>query len=350
MNNDNAMGTDGFEFVEFAAPDVSHLCDQFERMGFTYVGDHRHKAVKLFRQNDIHFVVNEEPDSAAADFAALHGDSANAMAFRVKDVVHALKLASERGAEIVESRVGPMELAIPAIAGVGGALIYLVDRYGDQNIYQVDFKLDERAYSSATGCLSNIDHLTHNLERGHLATLSSFYERVFDFHEHQRFDIHGKQTGLVSRAMTSACGKIRIPLNESCDEQSQIEEFLHRYRGEGIQHIALHTDNIFEAVDRLTANGIEFQETPDTYYDLIDERVGEHGLNLDEMHKRGILIDGSTQDGYLLQIFTKDMIGPIFFEIIQRLGNEGFGEGNFQALFESVERDQEQRGVLNVSN
>ena len=345
----NAIGTDGFEFVEFTTPDPTRLCEEFECMGFTNVGSHRSKTVTLMRQNDIHFIVNSEPDSDAAKFATLHGDSANAMAFRVGNTAHALELVRERGAVVVEPKVGPMELAIPAVAGVGGSLIYLVDRYGSKNIYDVDFNLEEDAYARAGGYLTHVDHLTHNLNRGNLSTLSSFYERVFDFHEQQRFDIQGQQTGLLSRAMTSACGKIRIPLNEPTDDESQIEEFLDRYHGEGIQHIALHTDDIFDAVDRLSASGIEFQETPDTYYDTVNDRVGNHGLDLEAMHKRGILIDGSKKYGYLLQIFTKDMIGPIFFEIIQRLGNEGFGEGNFQALFESIERDQIQRGVLNVS-
>lgn len=346
----NSIGTDGFEFVEFTTPDPTRLCEEFERMGFTNVGSHRNKAVTLMRQNDIHFIVNSEPHSAASKFATLHGDSANAIAFRVRNTAHAIGLARKRGAVIVEPTVGPMELAIPAVSGVGGSLIYLVDRYGDKNIYDVDFNLDDEAYAKTDGCLTHVDHLTHNLKRGNLATLSFFYERVFDFHEQQRFDIQGQQTGLLSRAMTSDCGKIRIPLNESSDDQSQIEEFLDRYHGEGIQHIALHTDNIFDAVDRLSASGVEFQETPDTYYEAVNERVGDHGLPLEEMQKRGILIDGSKQHGYLLQIFTKDMIGPIFFEIIQRLGNVGFGEGNFQALFESIERDQIQRGVLNGSH
>ncbi|MCY3883857.1 MAG: 4-hydroxyphenylpyruvate dioxygenase [Gammaproteobacteria bacterium] len=340
------IGTDGFEFVEFTSPDPDCLRDGFEKLGFSLVGKHRSKNVHLYQQNDISFILNGEPDTQASLFAAEHGDSANAMAFRVQDARRAVEIAERRGATRVEASVGPMELSIPAILGVGGSLIYLVDRYGDQTIYDVDFHLHKKRNVSPPGPLSHVDHLTHNLKRGNLMKFADFYEQVFEFHEAQRFQIQGIQTGLVSKAMTGACGKLRIPLNESADDKSQIEEYLQRYHGEGIQHIALHTDDIYSAVDRLRRNGIDFQTTPDTYYEMLGDRVKEHGQDVAEMQKRQILIDGSPEEGYLLQIFTQDMIGPIFFEIIQRLGNTGFGEGNFQALFESVERDQQRRGVL----
>ncbi len=339
------IGTDGFEFVEFTSVQPERLCSIFQQLGMSRVGKHLHKDVSLFRQNDIHFIVNGEPNSAASSFARQHGDSANAMAFRVTDAARAIELAQDRGATVRETEVGPMELSIPAVEGVGGSLIYLVDRYGDRTIYDVDFHL-EPEYENCAGPLTHVDHLTHNLERGNLYKFAEFYENVFDFHEHQRFQIQGVQTGLVSKAMTSACGKVRIPLNESADDKSQIEEYLQRYRGEGIQHIALHTDDIYSAVDQLRRSGVEFQSTPDTYYEMLPDRVVGHGQDIREMQDRQILIDGSPDDGFLLQIFTQDLIGPIFFEIIQRMGNTGFGEGNFQALFESVERDQQRRGVL----
>ena len=342
----DSMGTDGFEFVEFACENPEGLQDTFTKLGFSHVGNHRAKNVLLYKQNDIHFLINAESEGQSHNFAKAHGDSANAFAIRVKDAKHATKLATERGAKRVETSVGPMELAIPAFEGVGGSHLYLVDRYGDQTIYDVDFDLEQDACSRAIGPLSYLDHLTHNLFRGNLSKLADFYENVFEFHEAQYFQIQGVQTGLLSKAMTSACGKIRIPLNESADEKSQIEEFLHRYNGEGIQHIALHTDNIFEAVDVLRAKGVEFQSTPDTYYEMLNDRVEGHGEDIEAMRERQILLDGSPESGYLLQIFTVDLIGPIFFEIIQRRGNQGFGEGNFQALFESIERDQQLRGVL----
>lgn len=342
----NLIGTDGFEFVEFACTDSQQLDQQFRQLGFHQVGKHRRLDVYLYKQHDIHFIVNCSATEQAAQFAQLHRDSANAMALRVKDVNHALQLAIERGAQQVHAEVGPMEISIPAIEGVGGSLIYLVDRYGLNNIYQIDFDLDAESFNNSSGPLDYLDHLTHNLFRGNLKQMADFYERVFEFSEAQYFQIQGVQTGLVSKAMQSSCQKIRIPLNESADEQSQIEEFLHRYNGEGIQHIALHTNDIFQAVDTLRANGVKFQETPDTYYDAINDRVKGHDQDIEAMRERQILIDGSPEAGYLLQIFTQDFIGPIFFEIIQRMGNQGFGEGNFQALFESIERDQQLRGVL----
>ncbi len=240
-----------------------------------------------------------------------------------------------------------MELHIPAIEGIGGSLIYLVDRYGDRTIYDVDFvPVREPGRQVREAGLTLIDHLTHNVKRGNMSYWSGFYERLFNFREIRYFDIEGKKTGLFSRAMTSPCGKIRIPINESQDDKSQIEEYIREYQGEGIQHIALFTDDIYRSVDALRANGVEFQDTPDTYYDGVEARVTGHREKLARMKERRILIDGSAKEGILLQIFTKNVIGPIFFEIIQRKGNEGFGEGNFRALFESIELDQERRGVI----
>lgn len=346
---DNPLGTDGFEFVEFASPDPDTLAALFLRLGFTEAGRHRHKAVSHYRQGDINFILNREPRSQAEAFAARHGPSCNALAFRVRDAAHAHREALRRGAKAVDQPVGPMELRIPAIEGVGGLVIYLVDRYGAHTIYDVDFEPLGGAGAVGSG-LTCIDHLTHNLHRGRLDHWAAFYERVFNFREIRRFDIEGELTGLVSRAMTSPCGRIRIPLNESSDDRSQIEEFLARYHGEGVQHIALASDDIYATVEALRRRGIPFQDTPDTYYDAVQERVPGHGEDLARLRRDRILIDGAPGEGLLLQIFTLDSIGPIFFEIIQRKGNEGFGEGNFRALFESIERDQIRRGVLHAGN
>ncbi|MEM1262128.1 MAG: 4-hydroxyphenylpyruvate dioxygenase [Pseudomonadota bacterium] len=349
------MGTDGFEFVEYTAPDSGELRALFERMGFPEVARHRSKDVTLHKQGDIHFIINAEPSSFAQQFARDHGPSACAMAFRVKDAAAAFSRAVELGATPVSSNAGPMELNIPAIEGIGGSRIYLVDRYGDRGtIYDIDFVFAddwrERMDAASTG-LEYLDHLTHNVERGNMAVWAGFYERLFNFREIRYFDIEGKHTGLFSKAMTSPCGKIRIPLNESQDDKSQIEEFLREYRGEGIQHIALGARDIFGSVDQLKANGIRLQDTNDAYFDLIDERLPNHGEDVAAMRERRILIDGAPSEGQglLLQIFTENVIGPIFFEIIQRKGNEGFGEGNFQALFESLELDQIRRGVIGES-
>jgi 4-hydroxyphenylpyruvate dioxygenase len=348
---ENPLGTDGFEFVEFTSPEPERLKDLFEKMGFTAVSKHRSKNVLRFRQGDINLILNMEPAGQAADFRSAHGPSANAMAFRVRDAAKAFKLAVERGATPVQGPVGPMELNIPAIEGIGGSNLYLVDRYGAQEIYDVDFLpiegAAEQVEANSVG-LTYLDHLTHNVQRGNMAKWAEFYERIFNFREIRYFDIEGKQTALVSKAMTSPDGKIRIPLNESQDEHSQIEEFLKDYKGEGIQHIALGTGDIFHSVETMTERGVKFQDTIDTYFDGIDARLPGHGENVNRLRADRILIDGAPSEGQglLLQIFTENMIGPIFFEMIQRKGNEGFGEGNFKALFESIELDQIRRGVL----
>ena len=343
----NPMGTDGFEFVEYAAPDPLLLRSLFERLGFPVVARHRSKNVTLHSQGDINFIINAEPDSFGQRFAQAHGPSVCAMAFRVEDAAAAFERAIQLGAEPHRGSVGPMELNIPAIVGIGGSLIYFVDRYGDRSIYDVDFKAVTPQPLEPAG-LMLIDHLTHNVHRGNMDKWCEFYERLFNFREIRYFDIEGKKTGLISRALTSPCGKIRIPINESQDDKSQIEEYLREYRGEGIQHIALATSDIYRTVDVLRGRGVAFQDTPDTYYAGIDKRVAGHRENIAELEKRRILIDGSgaTDEGVLLQIFTANVIGPIFFEIIQRKGNQGFGEGNFKALFESIELDQIRRGVI----
>ena len=346
---ENPLGTDGFEFVEFTGPDPEAIKLQFERMGFTAAARHRSKNVVRYKQGDINFLLNMEPSGQVAQFRSEHGPSANAMAFRVRDAAKAFKLAVERGATPVAGPVGPMELNIPAIEGIGGSNLYLVDRYGAQAIYDVDFVPIEGAPNTVPDVgLTYLDHLTHNVHRGQMARWADFYERIFNFREIRYFDIEGAQTGLISKAMTSPCGKIRIPLNESRDDHSQIEEFLKDYRGEGIQHIALGTGDIYRAVESMAGAGVKFQESPDTYYEALDARVPGHGENLQRLRADRILVDGApTQgQGLLLQIFTQNMIGPIFFELIQRKGNEGFGEGNFRALFESIEADQVRRGVL----
>ena len=346
---DNPLGTDGFEFVEYSTPDPAALAALFERLGFQAVARHRSKAVTLYRQGDINFILNDEPDSHAARFADVHGPCACAMALRVKDAGKAYAHALEQGETGVPSKTGPMELNIPAIEGIGGALVYLVDRYGDDDIYEIDFRPIEGADPHPKGCgLTYIDHLTHNVYRGNMARWADYYARLFNFREVRYFDIEGKLTGLVSKAMTSPCGKIRIPINESTDDKSQIVEFLEQYRGEGIQHVALGTDDIFSTVEAMRKGGVAFMETPDTYFDGIDARLPGHGEDVSRLRENRILIDGAPSEGQglLLQIFTDTVIGPIFFEIIQRKGNDGFGEGNFQALFDSIELDQIRRGVL----
>ncbi len=344
---ENPLETDGFEFVEYAAPNPTLLRSLFEQLGFVEVARHRSKDVTLHKQGDINFIINAEPDSFAQQFAKLHGPCACAMAFRVKDANKAFQMAVERGAIPITQPVGPMELNIPAIEGIGGSRLYLVDRYSENTIYDVDFVPTGKVESTDAG-LTYVDHLTHNVHRGNMDKWAGFYESIFNFKEVRYFDIEGKLTGLLSRAMTSPCGKIRIPINESSDDKSQIAEYLNEYNGEGIQHIALGTNDIYASVEALRKNNVAFQDTPDTYYQKVDERVAGHGEDLVRMKELSVLVDGAPTEGQglLLQIFTQNAIGPIFFELIQRKGNEGFGEGNFQALFESIEADQIRRGVL----
>ena len=349
----NPLGTDGFEFVEYTAADkkgINALKDLFSSLGFAEVAKHKSKEVWLYKQNDINFIINAEPASQAEEFARLRGPSVCGMAFRVKDAGKALQHAIENGAKQFVGNLGPMELNIPAVYGIGESTLYFVDRYLEDNIYDVDFAFydDWKArMESANSGLDFVDHLTHNVRRGNMAVWADFYERIGNFREIRYFDIEGKLTGLVSKAMTSPCGKIRIPINESSDDKSQIEEFIREYNGEGIQHIALATDDIYKTVSELRDRGMKFMSTPDTYYEAVDSRVEGHGEDLDKLRDLRILIDGAPmKDGILLQIFTDTVIGPVFFEIIQRKGNEGFGEGNFKALFESIEEDQIRRGVI----
>jgi len=358
MLHENPLGLDGFEFVEFAATERGTLEPVFEAMGFTHVARHRSKAVDLWRQGGINLIANYEPGSPAAYFAAEHGPSACGMGFRVENARHAYEEALKRGAEPVETKTGPMELRIPAIRGIGGAIIYLIDRYATLekpealSIYDIDFDWLPGVDRVPEGVgFRLIDHLTHNVYGGRMDHWAKFYERIFNFREIRYFDIKGEYTGLTSRAMTAPDGKIRIPLNEEGKQGGgQIEEYLRAYNGEGIQHIALICDDLVACVDRLKARGVPLMAPPPaTYYAMLEDRLPGHGEPTEALKERGILLDGSTEAGdprLLLQIFAQAQIGPVFFEFIQRKKDEGFGEGNFTALFKSIEADQLQRGVL----
>ena len=353
---ENPMGLMGFEFVEFASPTADVLEPAFEMMGFERVATHRSKNVALYRQGDINFIVNSEPKSPAAYFAAEHGPSACGMAFRVKDSHKAYALALERGAQPLEIATGPMELRLPAIRGIGGAPLYLIDRFEDgKSIYDIDFEFIDGVDRHPVGHgLRLVDHLTHNVYRGRMAFWAGFYEKLFNFREIRYFDIKGEYTGLTSKAMTAPDGMIRIPLNEeSARGSGQIEEYLMAFNGEGIQHIALLSDDLLKTVDSLRQAGVPLMKAPPaTYYKMLEERLPGHGENPAELQARGILLDGVTSGGskrLLLQIFSATVLGPVFFEFIQRKGDDGFGEGNFKALFESLERDQIERGVLQAS-
>lgn len=347
----NPLGLDGFEFLEFCAPDKGVLEPAFERMGFTMVAHHRSKDVQLWRQGQINLIANYEPQSPAAYFAAEHGPSACGMGFRVRNATSAYRLAKQRGAEPVNVRTGPMELRLPAIRGIGGSLIYLIDRYGEKlSIYDIDFVFENGDEPFPIGAgFQTIDHLTHNLYKGRIAHWEDFYSRIFGFREFRQFDVTGEYSGLNTKVMMAPDGKIRIPLNEEggADGKGQIAEYLRAYNGEGIQHIALASKDLCASLDSLAANGLGFAPPPpNTYYEQLDERLPGHGEPVDELRKRSILVDGSTKDGQpklLMQIFSQLVVGPVFFEFIQRKGDEGFGEGNISALFRSMEEDQRRR-------
>ncbi len=351
---ENPMGIDGFEFVEFAAPagQAQQLHDYFRKLGFVQVARHKTRPISTYRQGDCTFLINEDPDSFAARFAQQHGPSACGFAIRVKKLADwARTQALKNGAEAFDARDELSKaVAAPVIKGIGDCMLYIVDRYDDKGtIHDPDYEYLPGVELMPKGFgLTFIDHLTHNLYHGNMAKWADYYERLFNFREIRYFDIKGAKTGLLSKAMTAPDGMVRIPLNESSDPKSQINEYLDAYGGEGIQHIACFTDDIYVTVEKMRGAGVEFLDTPDTYFDVIDQRIPDNGEDVERLRRNKILIDADpeTKQRKLLQIFTQNAIGPIFFEIIQRKGNEGFGEGNFQALFESIERDQMRRGVL----
>ena len=346
----NPLGLDGFAFAEFTSPDPEKMAAQFEQLGFVAAARDPQRSLTLYRQGRIAFILNAGAGQAAG-FRALHGPSANGMGFRVADADAAYAHALEQGAVAADVAASALPHA-RAIEGIGGSLLYLVDRYGDAGtIYDSWEQVPGAALAEAKNNvgLDLLDHLTHNVKRGQMRTWSTFYNQIFGFEEQKYFDIKGQATGLFSQAMIAPDKAIRIPLNESQDDKSQIEEFIREYNGEGIQHLALTTDDIFETVEKLRARGVKLQDTIETYYELVDKRVPGHGEDLERLKKNRILIDGDVEkEGILLQIFTENLFGPIFFEIIQRKGNEGFGNGNFQALYESIELDQIRRGVITV--
>ncbi len=349
ISADNPAGTDGFEFVEFAHPDPNALRVLFRKMGYTHTATHKAKDIQLWQQGDITYVLNNEPGSHARAFVEEHGPCAPSMAWRVVDAQRAFDHAVAHGATPYTGADKTMN--VPAIEGIGGSLLYFIDQYYEANPYNEEFNWIADARPFGVG-FHYLDHLTHNVHKGNMDTWFRFYGDLFNFKEIRFFDIEGKHTGLLSRALTSPCGRIRIPINEDRGEKGQIVEYLKRYKGEGIQHIAVGAHNIYDATDAIAERGLKFMPSPpDTYYDLSKTRVTGHEEPLDRMMKHGILIDGEgVVDGgetrILLQIFSKTVIGPIFFEFIQRKGDDGFGEGNFKALFESIEADQIARGVL----
>ena len=334
----------GFGFVEFASPDAHALDTLFRRLGFNAIKKHKTKDITLYRQGGIDFMLNNEKASFAESFKNQHGPSANGFSIVFDDAKTALNHALDNGSEPLQG-----DLDLPAVKGIGGAVLYLVDKENYGRLLKNDFVEipGMNQYPSGWG-MTFIDHLTHNVHYGNMEKWGQYYVNLFNFEQIRYFDIRGQQTGLTSKAMKSPNGSVKIPLNESSDEKSQINEYIHEYNGEGIQHIALYTENIYETIESMRATGVDCLVTPDTYYSIIDRIVPKHSEDIERLRKNKILIDADEETGekILLQIFTENCIGPIFFEIIQRKGNEGFGEGNFQALFDSIELEQQRRGYL----
>lgn len=345
----NPCGLDGFAFLEFSGPDPSFLHKQFSDMGFQLAAVHQNKEISLYQQGNIQFIINAEKNCQAEEHAKVHGAGACAMGFRVRDAKQAYDHVLSKGAEAFEDQDNASHEFL-AIKAIGGSVIYFIDE--KSQLCGKEWKNVQPSREQKNCQLSYIDHLTHNVYKGNMDKWAEFYENFFNFHEIRFFNIEGQLTGLLSRALSSPCGKIKIPLNESKDDVSQIEEFLQEYHGEGIQHIALGSDNIYQSVHNLRKQGVSFLDVPDTYYEMIDSRIPWHDESLSELKAERILIDGEKdpESGLLLQIFTENIFGPVFFEIIQRRGNQGFGEGNFQALFEAIERDQLKRGILTQPN
>ena len=340
----NPTGLLGLDFVMFASPDPGALDVLFRGFGFSRV--HRHRARRLvhYQQGDIHLLLDREPGSHGAGFAAAHGPGINAMGWRVVDAQRAFAVALQRGARPFHG-AGALD-GVPAIHGIGDSLIYFIEANTDDTTTLLDqfVRLAEPIPAKPKGFYA-IDHLTNNVERGQLETWSTFYRKVFGFTEVRTFDIRGEKTGLLSYALRSPCGTFCIPINEATDEGSQIQEYIERYNGPGIQHLAFLTEDLLASLDGLEGSGIETLDIDPTYYDTVFDRVPGVREDPARIRQHEVLVDGD-DDGYLLQIFTKDLVGPIFIEMIQRENHHSFGEGNFGALFRSIERDQERRGVI----
>ena len=344
--SDNPIGLKGIEFMQLTTRDAAYVEDVLKRFGFSKLMKHRDKPLYYFRQNDIHVLVNHGETGFERAFAEQHGHSICAMGWRVENAERAYEEAIKRGAQPFNpGKMGVCDFTLPAIYGIGDSLIYFVDDYTDRAYLRAEgFEaLPTPDLVEDKGFLF-IDHLTNNVYKGTMAYWADFYKEIFGFTEVRYFDIKGQKTGLTSFALKSPCGTFSIPINEGNESKSQIEEYLREYHGAGIQHVALATENLLASLDRLNGT-IPTLDIGENYYEEAFQRVPQVTEDRDHIRRHQVLVDGDAE-GYLLQIFTKNLFGPIFFEMIQRKNHHAFGEGNFKALFESIERDQARRGVL----
>ncbi|WP_133407473.1 4-hydroxyphenylpyruvate dioxygenase [Parashewanella tropica] len=341
----NPLGLQGIEFTEYATPDTDFMHKAFLDFGFSKIKKHKEKEIYYYNQNNIHFLLNQERQGFSAEFAKSHGPAITSMGWRVEDAEFAFKTAVERGAKAAADDA--KDLPYPAIYGIGDSLIYFIDVYGDEdNIYKQDFVDLENPDLVQEKGFMEVDHLTNNVYKGTMQHWADFYKDIFGFTEVRYFDINGMQTGLTSFALRSPDGSFCIPINEGKnDDKNQIDEYLKEYDGPGVQHLAFTSRDIVASLDAMEGSSIKTLDIIPEYYDTIFDKLPQITEDRERIKHHQILCDGD-ENGYLLQIFTKNLFGPIFIEIIQRKNNLGFGEGNFTALFQSIERDQMRRGVL----
>ncbi len=342
----NPLKLCGIEFTEFATPDSDFMEKAFLGFGFSKVKKFKGRDIEYYNQNDIHFLLNNEQAGFSSEFAKSHGPAICSMGWRVEDAAFAFEQAVARGAKSAENAAN--KLPYPAIYGIGDSLIYFIDKFGDKgSIYNDDFEvLAEPTLVEDKGFLA-VDHLTNNVYQGTMETWANFYKDVFGFTEVRYFDIKGEKTALVSYALQSPCGKFSIPINEGKGtNNNQIDEYLDEYNGPGVQHLAFITDDLVGSLDKIDKNIIDTLNIVPEYYDDVFDRIPWVKEDKERIREHQILVDSQKENSYLLQIFTKNIFGPIFIEMIQRVDDKGFGEGNFTALFKSIELNQMERGVL----
>lgn len=352
MDQFSQLGIRGIDHIEFAVSNLEAASQLYTRLGFEKIASReisqRQLKTFLFGQGKIRVMVTQSAlkTDPVAQYVQLHGDGVMAIGFSCDNAVTALELTVSRGADLhaspkrIEREFGTVEKA--SIKAMGDVALTFIHRTGEL----FDEGFDNPVSYDPTGFgLQKIDHITINVEKGKMKSWAQFFEKVLGLKNTRFFDIHTEKTGLYSFVMESPDGCVKMPINEPTEDASQIQEFLNINHGPGVQHIALSTVSLIDSLNALRRSGVLFLEVPDTYYDAVPKRVPDLREDLSQLQSLGILADGDSK-GYLLQIFSQNLVGPFFYEFIQREGNDGFGEGNFRALFEAIERDQIRRGIL----
>ncbi len=344
---ENPLGLRGIEFIQFTALKPEHVHRTLKSLGFSRLMERADRTQFYYQQHDIHVLVDHAESGFERAFAEQHGPSICAMGWRFEDPDAAYKEALRRGARAFEpGNIGAPSLKFPAIYGIGDSILYFLGSGDIPSLLEGQgfamMAMPERVPSKG---FLRIDHLTNNVYKNTMSYWADFYKNIFGFVEVRYFDIKGEKTGLTSYALRSPDGSFSIPINEGNESKSQIEEYLRDYRGPGVQHLALLSDDLLTSVEQLAGTGIETLDIMPEYYEEAFRRVPDVTEDRERIKTLQVLVDGDPE-GYLLQIFTQNLFGPIFIEMIQRKNHHAFGEGNFTALFQSIERDQERRGVL----